>query len=269
MPDLVGMTEAEARQALSDLGLDTPTVSSRESFKAPGSVLEQVPSAGRVITGTVSLVVAEAVSAVPNFVGGKVADVRAWAEPRGIEVRAESKLAPDKTDGEVLEQVPAAGAQAAQELVIKVADVPQIVTLADIRPVDQSYYQVNDIQMNGTIYPQVGLLTGTQSKPFAAFDLSRDWASLEMTLGVSDKRGSDVAVQVEFVADGQVVRTEKVVFGATNDVVIDVTDVLRLEIKASQISGREETAVGFGDARLIGSASTVNAPSGSTSTTSG
>lgn len=268
MPDLIGLTETEARSRLSELGLEEPSVTGRGSFERAGVVLEQVPSAGRVVTGRISLIVAEGVEPVPDFVGMKIADVRRWAEPLGIDVRINAVPSAEKADGEVIEHVPAAGAEAVQELVVTVAETPRIVNLSDLQPVSQSRYEIEEIQMDGTVYPSTGKV-GT-SGGNVSFNLSRDWATLEMTLGLDDTLGADTSASVEFIADGQVIQTERVVFGATNQVSLDMTGVLRLQITATLVTGRYGTWVGLGDARLIGSASSTGAASaGATSTSAG
>ncbi|WP_296667127.1 Stk1 family PASTA domain-containing Ser/Thr kinase [Demequina sp.] len=72
LPSLSGQSEADARQALADLGL-IPSVTYRETTgTAAGNVVSQSPSAGRVDRGSsVELVVAEAPStvAVPDVIG--------------------------------------------------------------------------------------------------------------------------------------------------------------------------------------------------------
>lgn len=253
MPDLVGQTEAEARAALSDLGVEEPSVTSRESFEAAGTVLEQVPSEGRLVTGTVSLVVAESIPPLPEFVGLAIAEVRSWAEPRGIDVREETRLTTDESGGIVLEQIPAAGSQASQELIVTVAEAPTIVELANLGAVNERCYRVDEISMNGTLFPQAPVFTDCDNF-FAEYNLSRDWRTLKFTIGLNDNLSADGAVQVEIVVDGQSIYNETVVFGATTEVELDVTDGLRLQIVGTQLSGLR-TNLGLGDAQLLGGSS--------------
>ncbi len=252
MPELLGMTEAEARLALTDLGFDEPVITTRESFEAAGTVLEQLPSGGRVVTGTVSLVVADAVAAVPDFVGKPIAEARAWADPRGIEIREQTKLVTDSGTGTVLEQIPTAGAAASEELVLAIAQAPTIVELANLTPVDKQCFVVEDMPLNGNLYPKSLALLDRYCKPgFVSFDLGRDWSSLQLTAGLHDRLDANAAVQVEIQGDGQVLYSETVSFGQTIDAEVDVTDILRLNITASILSGRE-TKLGLANAQLLG-----------------
>ena len=253
MPDLIGSTEAEARAELADLGLEEPSVSGRESFEPAGTVLEQVPSDGRVVTGTISLVVAESIPPLPDFVGSAVAEVRSWAEPRGIDVQEETKLTTDQPTGVVLDQLPAAGAEASQELIVTVAAAPTIVELANLGAVNERCYKVDDISMNGTLFPQSPFFQDCESF-FAEFNLSRDWRTLKFTAGLNDNLSADGAVQLEMIVDGQSIYNETIVFGETTDVELDVTDGLRLQVVGTQLSGRNVN-VGLGNAQLLGGSS--------------
>ena len=224
MPDLIGLTEAEARSELGDLGLDEPAIQTQESFEAAGTVLEQVPSAGRVITGTISLVVADAVEPVPDFVGQPIAEVRRWAEPREIEIREELRLDTDARNGTVLEQLPVAGAAASQELVVTIAETPTILELGNLTPVGENCYRVEDLPINGTAYPSTPRLlvrsfsscSGSRSAQ-VSFDLSRDWSSLRFTTGLHDRMSSNAVVQLEILGDGTSLLSETVVFGESRD----------------------------------------------------
>lgn len=252
MPELVGMTEAEARTALTDLGLDAPTITTRESFESAGTVLEQVPSQGLVVNGTISLVVAESISAIPDFIGLPIADVRHWAESRGITVRDETKLVTDAKAGTVLEQVPSAGAQASQEILVTLAESPTIVELTSLAAVDESRFSVEDIELNGSLHPKSLVFEGWVTTGFISYNLSRDWASLQMTLGIGDRSDAATTIQVEIVADEQVIYNNTVGFGTTVDVELDVTDVLRLQINTSKLTGGQNARLGLANARLLG-----------------
>ncbi len=256
MPDLIGLTEAEARAELSDLGLEEPSVTGQESFERAGTVLEQVPSSGRVVTGTISLVVAESIPPLPDFVGSPIAEVRSWAGPRGVEVREETRLTTDEAAGMVLDQVPAPGAQASQELIVTIAEAPTIVELVDLGTVNSRCHEVADISMSGEPFPNSTTFGATcfGDSFFAEYNLSRDWSTLRMTLGLDDELSSDAAVQVDFKLDGQSIRSETVVFGETTDIELDVTDGLRLQVVGTKLSG-DKSRLGLGNAELLGGSS--------------
>lgn len=256
MPDLVGMTDTEARAALADLGLDEPTIQTQESFDPAGLVLEQVPTAGRDVAGAINLVVATSVQPMPDFVGSTIADVRAWATERDIDVHTESELTDQLPSGQVVTQTPAPGAQPSQEIIVTVADTPVIVDLVDLGWLDSYQAYKEDIEMDGNVFPETIILASRYKTPWATFNLSRDWSTLKVDLGLSDVHAFNAVMQVEIMADGEVIYSDTVAFGAMQPVELDVTDVLRLSISAAQVQGGS-TWVGLGNARLIGGAATT------------
>lgn len=253
MPELVGQTETQARSVLSELGVSEPSIETRESFESPGVVLDQVPSAGAIVTGTVSLVVAESVSPMPDFVGMKVADVRSWAEEREIEVRTETDLTDELPAGEVVAQIPSAGAQVSQEIVVTIADAPIIVELAEYGSLDDFYGSRGEIQMNGTVYPDTIYLTTSSRTAWITYNLSRDWTTLKAELGLSDEHSGNAVVQVEIKGDDELLYSEAIAFGSITPIELDVTNVLRLSISSTPVEGKQ-TRLGLGEARLIGGA---------------
>ena len=109
MPDMKGKTEDEARSILSDRGVDDAeiVVDQKESLEKPGTIVDQVPSAGEDISGSVTLVAAKEVGPVPDFAGKKIADVKKWAAARNIKVRQAEILDDTKSEGEVIGTTPA------------------------------------------------------------------------------------------------------------------------------------------------------------------
>ncbi len=254
MPDLRGLTEAEARNVIQALGVDGPTIESQPSFEDPGTVLEQVPSPGRDVSGVVSLIVAESMPSMPDFTDQKIADVRKWADPLGVTIRTETVLTTDKENDQVIDQVPPAGGQVSEEILITLAETPTTAFLAKMSSVEGRYVDIEDIPMNGTLYNGAVELAGNGG--WVAYNLSRDWSTLKVDIGVSDVESASALVQVEITGDGEVLYSEPVAFGTINSVEINVTDVLRLTITCSYLASSGRTYVGLGNAQLIGGAST-------------
>jgi hypothetical protein len=223
-----------------------------------GTVLDQVPSAGRVVNGPVTLVVAEALPAMLDWVGQPLASARQWLEDRGVEIRIETRLDAEVPPNTVMDQIPAPGAEVGPEVVLGVSTTPVILPLVELGTTSQEFLEtIASMGMNGDAYLNTvyfglerrdccrRLLTG-----FAEYNLSRDWVTLEMTLGISDVDDASSTSLVEFFLDGTKVEEQTVAFGSTVDVAIDVTDVLRLRIVATEQTGNGD--VGMGNARLIG-----------------
>ena len=118
VPDLVGMSEGSAEEALSAAGLSTGSISAREApGKASGTVLSQRPAAGTAVaTGTaVALVIAEAPRqpTVPNVIGKSETAAAAALGAAGFSPVARSEAVSNPSEaGIVIEQVPPAGRRA-------------------------------------------------------------------------------------------------------------------------------------------------------------
>ncbi len=114
-PDLVGMTEANARAAIAAAGLTVGTVTRTASATVPsGSVVSQNPAAGTLVaSGTaVDLVVSTGPAAVaaPDVVGMTEANARAAIAAAGLTVGTVTQTASATVPaGSVVSQNPAAG----------------------------------------------------------------------------------------------------------------------------------------------------------------
>lgn len=79
------------------------------------------------------------------------------------------------------------------------------------------------------------------------YNLSRDYARLQLILGVTDTSAADGQCQFEIVADGTQRVFQTVPLGETRPVDIDVADVLRLSLRVTGIGGSPRACV-FGSA---------------------
>lgn len=257
VPDMIGMTDTEARAALSSLGLDDPTITKKESLADPGTVLDQVPLPGKTAGGSIDLVVAERIAPMPDFVGEPIAVPRSWASDRGIEMRTETRLTQEAAEGTVLEQVPAAGAEVGKEILVVTAETPITLDLVSLGSTDYESASPGDLEMNGTLYLnaykfEISSYRDYTSTGYLDFNLSRDWQTLELTLGIDDNDGASSSALVEFSIDGQVALSTTVAFGSTIPVSLDVTNVLRLRVSVKALSSTDYFNLGLGNAQLVG-----------------
>jgi eukaryotic-like serine/threonine-protein kinase len=112
VPDVVGETEDNARNAIESAGLRVGEVTEKETVdKDPGTVLEQSPAAGKTVAkgSAVKLTVAKAPPdvTVPDVVDQTEDDARRMLEDAGFEVRVrEETVTAPADDGIVLDQSP-------------------------------------------------------------------------------------------------------------------------------------------------------------------
>ena len=109
VPNLVGLSAADAQRRVEDYGLHLNVQDEQETSDAlPGTVIEQNPSAGaQVSTGaTVNIVVAAGKAFIlPNMVGYRATDIIPHLETEGLIVVTEETRS-NKPQGEILGQVP-------------------------------------------------------------------------------------------------------------------------------------------------------------------
>jgi serine/threonine-protein kinase len=112
VPNVLGLTEADARTALQAAGVPLANVSTQESPGPVGIVLSQTPAAGTAVTSTttVSLVVSIAPRVdVPPIVGDSLADAKAALDAVGLVLAVTANEESDAPEGSILSQTPPQG----------------------------------------------------------------------------------------------------------------------------------------------------------------
>ncbi len=153
VPDVTGMNYGDAVQALNDANLNA---SKHEVFspKPAGQVIDQDPAAGeQVVEGTeVVLDVSKGTKQVevPNVVGMTEADARATLEQAGFEVSSTNAPSDTTPQGNVSDQSPDGGTQAAKgsTVSITVSSGPSTTTVPDEVGQDKQV-AIDDLKANG------------------------------------------------------------------------------------------------------------------------
>jgi serine/threonine-protein kinase len=125
VPNVVGLSEGDARTALSGQGFAVTVVQQPSSTAKAGDVLSQTPGSGaKVEPGTsVRIVVAQAPQQVevPDLTGKAAADAIDALSSAGFQPRESTRTVTDQTqDGLVLEQRPAPGSKVAKGAPVRV-----------------------------------------------------------------------------------------------------------------------------------------------------
>ncbi|RJQ53266.1 MAG: Stk1 family PASTA domain-containing Ser/Thr kinase [Actinobacteria bacterium] len=140
VPNVVGRTEASARQLLDRRGLEMATTSEFSETVPKGRVVSQDPEAGATVRveSFVNVVVSRGkeIVEVPNVSGQTLEDATAQLEAQGLVVgKVTREFNPDVTEGVVIRQAPSAGERVAKgddiDLVVsrgtQTATVPNVV----------------------------------------------------------------------------------------------------------------------------------------------
>ena len=108
VPDIVGMSEDDARTALTKAGLKVGALTKRDDKAPAGTVLEVDPPSGTAINAgsPVSLVIASGFNTVPSVTGLTESDARAQLVGAGFKVQRTTVVDPTVVPGTVTSQDP-------------------------------------------------------------------------------------------------------------------------------------------------------------------
>ena len=112
VPDVVGLTQAEAKKVITAAHLKVGQIVPQNSDQPPGQVLAADPVPGQQVSinSTVTLTVSNGMVQVPKVVGMTVAKATQTLQAAGFQVRLNPDTSPD--DAHVVSQNPAAGSYA-------------------------------------------------------------------------------------------------------------------------------------------------------------
>jgi hypothetical protein len=105
-------------------------------------------------------------------------------------------------------------------------------------------------EIGGVPYPEsLTLDVWTAETETAEYNLSREWKIFKAVAGVSDKAPTGSRIRFEVFGDKQRLYCKDLEIGQADMVDVDVSDVLRLELRATLLS---EPLSGMGDERASG-----------------
>jgi serine/threonine-protein kinase len=223
----------------------------------------------RSTAGRTSASESDTAGEVPAVVGLQLSSARRELTNAGLEVEIREVLDDTQADNTVTDQDPAPGsvAEAGDVVTLTVARKSVSVFLADLEPVDQGYFGsgTGTMNLNGKTYVHaVYTDTGCSQAAALQYDLGRHYQVFDATVGLSDDSASEGALQIDVLLDGRSVFSGQASLGQPQQVQVDVTGGLRLEISAARVEPdcddwNDVTTV-WGDARLQGQPGEVPSP---------
>lgn len=123
--------------------------------------------------------------------------------------------------------------------------------LYEMDSVDYSdVYRTDPLMINGRSYKK-SFITNTYrtSTSFIEFNLSRRCSQLKMSLGVTDSSRTGATAQFEALADGNQLLTRTYELGQSENVVLDVRNVLRVRLEGT--STAEGGRIGIGSPQVL------------------
>ena len=138
VPNVVGMTQAQAEKKLSAAKLKVTTAPKPTTKAAPGTVVVQTPAAGgTALTGSsvlLELAVKPAPTMVPDVVGKTSSQAETAIKAAGLVSEKKSKSSGSVAKGSVISQSPSAGGKVdtGSKVTITVSKGPEFVTVPDL-----------------------------------------------------------------------------------------------------------------------------------------
>lgn len=145
MPDVRGLSEADAQQALVDAGIDASiiTTAERPSAGAAGRVIEQIPAFGTVNPSLVSITISTGAT-IPETAGRPAAEVIGDLQRLGARVVQTRVYEPSAVIGDAVRTDPAAGQPLPETVELFIADTPSERSLQDFDTVGSRPSWSND-----------------------------------------------------------------------------------------------------------------------------
>jgi hypothetical protein len=213
MPWVVTFKLSQAITALEKDGVDSgeiDVVRVARTDMSPGTVINQIPSAGMTVDQGVTLTAARAPDTVPNFVGKGVNTVLATLSTLDVKFTVEDLLDAAVSDGTVLAQSPAAGSPFSPTVRLTIARKPIPTNLADLTGTGAPPTPSGATTLAGVAYPdslswRVPVCPGTQPVT-VSYLLAGHYRKLTTTAGVSaDPANPADQVHLDIAVDGVVV----------------------------------------------------------------
>jgi hypothetical protein len=251
MPDLRGLSEADSRQILADVGVSASAINIVDQPAAgeAGIVLGQDPVYSYPVDGTVSLSVSVEAT-VPEFEGRAATEVLDELDQLGAEVKTVSRYVPGVEVGEVASVTPAPGTLLPVAVTVVIAAEPDEVALIDVAATEDTCYTDTD-SLNGRTYDRLLLCSADAGPVSQTWVVKRAGSRLTGVVGIPDSGDPSQSMQIEIVADGLVVSTLVATYGKTTPFEVDMSGVLRLSLRYRS-STRDYATLGVAQLRLLG-----------------
>lgn len=260
MPDVRGLSAADARQILADVGVGASVVSTIDQPAAgeTGIVLTQDPVYGYPVEGDVTLSVSTP-AMVPRFAGRSADDVLADLDQLGAEVETRAVYVPDVPVGQVASIKPVPGTLLPVAVTVVIAAEPDTLMLSDVVAVEDNCYSGDSDSIAGQTFNYLITCDAYEDPESSSWVVKRAAYRLTGTAGVLDSGDPGERMLVEVIGDGTVLQTLDVSYGQSAGIDIDLRGVLRLSIRYRTLGTDEDGdgygTVGLGRLRLLGDAS--------------
>ena len=271
VPDVVGDSSTIALGVLEDLGMTDIEVTESDWAGDAGLVIEQIPEQGTEadLDDPVLLIVSRE-APTPDFSQVAMTQAQSMVDPLGAEIQIETEYNPEMVDGVFIRQLPEPGASLTETVIITVSEGPASLFLEELEPVVReistsyaltarfSQGDVNGTRLTHALVVEQG--SGGLDTALYEYNLSRVFDRLKATVGYSDNHQADGSMRLEIFGDGVLLFSDDYRLGIIEEVLVDVTGVLRLRLLVTTLccntSGLDEALI-VGDLALMASRDVV------------
>lgn len=244
-----------------------PSTTTQSSTSASSSVTDSTPSADSTSatdsSSPGSTTPASVPAAMPKVVGMSLGDATSalgGAQITEIDVPDETA-----TDGTMLGQSPKEGTKNPTQVTLRVARQPVLQYLDEMAAVSGEWASSGSSTMAGTDYPHAlsqSIDPYSSGGDTVSYNLGTYYRRFEAMVGQDDNSASstDTAL-VEVFGDGRKLWSQTIAFGKPVKLDIEVTKVLRLDIKVNPAQTDGDASIVLGDPRLLGLPGEVPSPS--------
>ncbi|MFC9351702.1 PASTA domain-containing protein [Arthrobacter sp. NPDC057013] len=262
MPDVRGLSEADARQVLADAGYSQSLVKIAKvpSVVSAGTVAAQDPVAGTETPASITLSLPSPAK-MPQLAGKPIDEATKALTAMGAQPSLKRIYDPGAKTGTVLTTTPAAGALLNATPALTVAGAASSVPLSSLKATGDCG-AVSSGTVNGTAVTDGVRCSARKEAETTFWILGRKAAQLKATVGIDDTEPEESRVHVRILADDKVVLDRELGYGESANLDADVAGALRLDIEATKVGGSESfssESVLLGNAVLLGSADAISA----------
>lgn len=260
MPDVRGLTEADALTALADAGIPRSVVTPRAvPWSGPvGLVVSQSPAFGEDSPASVTLSIA-APAKVPDLVGDTEAAATAALEQLGTRVQVKRVYRPGKAAGTVLSISPVPGKAVPDVVTITVSEAAGAVFLSQV-PAADGGCGTGAVVVSGTDHPSSVLCrSGSAEYPQeVAYLLRGRVQEVSGVVGIPDDEDPAGTATVTIALDGKVVRTLQLKYGSPAALSIKAAGALRIDVSVWTDRDQNRSTVALADVELRGDPGTID-----------
>ncbi|MFJ4264635.1 PASTA domain-containing protein [Paenarthrobacter nicotinovorans] len=262
MPDVRGLSEADARQVIADAGYDPASVkiSNVPSVLTTGTIAAQNPVAGTTNPKDITLSL-PAPALMPNLIGKSLDEASRTLSSMGAQPLVNRVYDPKSTTGSVVSSAPASGNALTATPTLIVAGAPDSLPLSSFKA-SGSCGTISSGSVNGTPITSGVSCSVRRDASTTFWILGRTLNRLQAVVGFEDRAEKASRAKVKITADGNVILDKEIAYGDGEKIDADVTNVLRLEIQVSAntpTGTSSSTSVVLGNATLLGSADAIAA----------